>query len=791
MKYLLFSILLIGNSFSQEDKECSLLSNEHISYSKIHQDLLNHTIIIQNFNDFEELNLNCVMKFEILSLIFIPNKEVFFDNTFTYARLIYNLKFEQEKSIIFLRIKGFNQKSFEKKFILYGGLTFVLQSSKFDFYLNGTKIDETSCNLANFNNSINLFGPIQFLETGSDVYFSKKTCPYVFMNTKLSHITFDQITNSLIVKNQLGFLDINQTNNFDLNNKKMIFLNLGLAFEDLNTRLIDKYVFKYINRLIIWGVVESIQEDLFLHFKNLSFLFLNLDNFGSFLHKSDNKWMKHLNSDVKIDLENKNQVYKNLEKSLKFEIYQSSNKNNSSKKSFGNAYMYPDEDFCLFKYFPHDQLVYTPIMSGDRLQCTCTLIWLIQYINFYDTTKFHNENSDYFITLYYQEDFKSHSILVCLEKDLKAQIKECNFPKRLNNCDGYKVEKKYSINDFEILFDLKWLELIIFMFLQPIICFVGIVTNLLSILTLKQKIVANKNEKDYSMYKHIVMNSVFNLIYCILTLSRLMNVCIFTTTIFCSSVFQYKFTQYFRIIFIYYIGNIIKLCCNISYISFSLSRFTISTNTKSKILLKFESINLKTYYTIVIILCSLFSVFKCFQYQINEIYNTYKSFPLESYDIDSCRDDNFKCKLFKIFNVINDFIIYMLFFFIDIAIDVYLVKSSKKNLENKKKITNDKKILATAFKSNKKITRMVVLNGLLFLIAYTPEFISRTLLLLFDKYLFNFCFLYYSCKNLIDITEFFTFFSIAFQFFMYKKFNNKFNEQFSLLKKKITTFLND
>ena len=258
----------------------------------------------------------------------------------------------------------------------------------------------------------------------------------------------------------------------------MVFLNLGLAFEDLNTRLIDKYVFKYINRLIIWGVVESIQEDLFLHFKNLSFLFLNLENFGSFLHKSDNKWMKYLNSDVKVDLKNQIQVHKNLDKSLKFEIYQSSNKNNSSKKSFGSAYMYPDEDFCLFKHFPHEHLVYTPIMSGDRLQCTCTLIWLIQYINFYDATRFHNENSDYFITLYYQQDFENHSILVCLQKDLNFQIKECNFPKRLNNCDGHKIQNKYSTNDLEVLFDFKWIELIIFIFLRPILCFIGIITNL-------------------------------------------------------------------------------------------------------------------------------------------------------------------------------------------------------------------------------------------------------------------------------------------------------------------------
>ena len=777
MKYFLFFLFMLETSLSIKDKDCSLLSTEHISYGKIHEDFLNHTIIIQNFNDFEELNFNCYMNIEVLSLIIIPNKEIFIDNTFSYGSLINNLKFEYSKSIVFLRIKGFNQKPSAKIYKSFGDMTFTFQNSKFDFYINGTKIDETNCNFEIYN----LFGPIQFLETGSDVIFSKKTCPYVFMNTSLSHLTFGGITNSLILKNQLEFLRINQTND---SNKNLYFLNLGLAFVDVTTRLIDKHVFKYITRLIITGVVESIQEDLFLNLKNLGFLYFNLDNFGSFLHKSDNKWMKYINNDVNVNLKNQNLVYKNLKKSLKFEIYQNSKSYNTSKKLFGNAYMYPDEDFCLFKHFPHEHLVYTPIMSGDRLQCTCTLIWIIQYIYFYDTRKIQNENSNYFINLYYQENAEEHSILVCLEKDLNVQIKECDFPKRLNNCDGYKVENKYSINDLEVLFDLKWIELVIFMFLQPIICFIGIVTNLLSILTLRQKNVFNK-EKDYSMYKHIVMNSVFNLIYCILTLLRLMNVCIFTTTLFCSSIYQYKSIQYFRILFIYYFGNIIKLCCNISYISFALSRFALSSNSQYKIFKKFESMNLKIYYTVVILTCSFFSLFKYFQYQTNEIYNISKSFPLEIYDIENCYNDNLKCKLFKAFNLINDFIIYMIFFLVNITIDFFLVKISKKNLENKQKVTHDKKMLNSASKCNKKITKMVIVNGLLFLIAYTPEFLSRILLFFLDKYLFTFCFLYYSCKNLIDLAEFFTFFSISFQFFMYNKFNKKFNEQFNLLKLKI------
>ena len=69
MKEFLLLILMFEYSLSQTNKECSLLSNEHISYGEIHEDFHNHTIIIHNFNDFEDLNFKCYMKIEVLSLI--------------------------------------------------------------------------------------------------------------------------------------------------------------------------------------------------------------------------------------------------------------------------------------------------------------------------------------------------------------------------------------------------------------------------------------------------------------------------------------------------------------------------------------------------------------------------------------------------------------------------------------------------------------------------------------------------------------------------------------------------
>lgn len=46
-----------------------------------------------------------------------------------------------------------------------------------------------------------------------------------------------------------------------------------------------------------------------------------------------------------------------------------------------NEYTYPDEDFCFFKDFPHRRQVFPLINTKLKLNCTCTLLWLIQNLN--------------------------------------------------------------------------------------------------------------------------------------------------------------------------------------------------------------------------------------------------------------------------------------------------------------------------------------------------------------------------------------------------------------------------
>ena len=95
--------------------------------------------------------------------------------------------------------------------------------SKLEFFLNGSNA-EILCSLSNLFDlsQINYFGSIKTLVFNKNILYISKICPYVFMNTKLNRLTLTQISNSLILKNQLKFIDIDQKNDFNLNNQEFI-----------------------------------------------------------------------------------------------------------------------------------------------------------------------------------------------------------------------------------------------------------------------------------------------------------------------------------------------------------------------------------------------------------------------------------------------------------------------------------------------------------------------------------------------------------------------------------------
>jgi hypothetical protein len=86
---------------------------------------------------------------------------------------------------------------------------------------------------------------------------------------------------------------------------------------------------------------------------------------------SNKGWMKHLNGDVRVNLNNQTEI--------------DANKNNQMLLELANRYE-DDSELHLFgrevfkvSIFSHDKLVFTKIFSKDNLNCSLTLRWLLKY----------------------------------------------------------------------------------------------------------------------------------------------------------------------------------------------------------------------------------------------------------------------------------------------------------------------------------------------------------------------------------------------------------------------------
>ena len=285
---------------------------------------------------------------------------------------------------------------------------------------------------------------------------------------------------------------------------------------------------------------------------------------------------------------------------------------------------------------------------------TCTVLWLVQHSDI-----FMNLDAERYIGQY-----SNVNLYVCSQKI------ECNFTQRFAKCakrQAFGRGKKLGlIEEANLYFHLKLLQYLVEICLQPLLCLISILTNLLVILTLRNKTAEIKKNLVNVMYEHIQANASFNIVYAVIKLVSLINLCVYPRTSFCSGIYKLPASQYFKIYVVYFAGNTARLCCNTSYICFSVSRYYLSTSNPSPFFNKFQKVNLRVFYTLVLGISLSFSVFKVFQFQVNEFAITFDTdYPFDGYGVNYCHAKDYadlqqfavskaKCGLFAALNVINN-----------------------------------------------------------------------------------------------------------------------------------------
>ena len=153
-----------------------------------------------------------------------------------------------------------------------------------------------------------------------------------------------------------------------------------------------------------------------------------------------------------------------------------------------------------------------------------------------------------------------------------------------------------------------------------------------------------------------------------------------------------------------------------------------------------------------------------------------------------------KCRLMWSINLINNILNKFVFPFLSLIIDVVMIRFSRSLIRQKKLLNLPQ--LKEAIKFKEELNKMIVLNGALYFFSHFPEFLVTLMLIVFKRRFVEFCYLAFSCSELIEMAQRFHLIPIAWQFFIFYHFDHNFIKSFAdmkmhLFRRKNVTLRND
>jgi hypothetical protein len=777
-KVILILMLLMFKVFycktKEDEQECCLNTNKATKNDK------NAEIFLSNFNDLNELKFNCQEEKNIEILAFQPNKPIIFDDSLD----IKNLKIISNSkilAIVLYNFKGIDLSSnpfnnLEKKI-------YFQYESIFDFYINKKLIDKTNCNDQITSRSI-IQQTLNLIVSNPNKN-SGETCPFVFKNSLIALFSINNLRYSLIYTSSFTFQNKSIQNNL---NCSIFQTDLEMFHSNLNSKLLNAHVFRNLTILDINGIINRIEADVFKNLKQLHLLRIKSQNVKNIFSR-DNKWFEYLNKNDDSRLSSVfifliHQLYENV-----------------------TFYLYPKEDFCFFKYFPHQRLVLPILTPNSKSKCSCTELFLIQ-----NSIKYQNQIerriSNFglnYLNDYYDNSNKLFPDCINNGNTIEDLIEQCEFQKRLKLCEYEQIKIDGNSNLDIYLEDLmQFSDLIEIVFKKYLNLIFVIITLLINILMVV--ILSSKSLKD-RMYTYLNINSVFNLLSCLITIiDYIASDC--SGHLYCPKSIAY---QYYYIILIKIISNSVKTCSNMAHLSFSLSRFK---KIKGKDFIFIKSLNglsFKLYLFLIITFSIGINLYVYFKFSIKLLNgisetdggNSLKINYFSTINKNDYNKVNFSDTEYIILNIFQCLkLIFSDFTYIiaTTVVDILLFKIVKKQMENKRKIlinlnqnnrteinNNKKKKENNKLSADHRISRMIILNGINYLLFRFPYSIFNFYVLIFRHDLkankhfpnlasFLVCHKFNFCQSIGEI--FYSLYLISFfiQFVVFYKLDKNFKE---------------
>jgi len=371
----------------------------------------NNGLICSNFDAFTQLNLSYFKPENengYKSLIFKPAKLILLDDSL----VLLNLKIENTYEIEFDLLYGLNVISNPLALLdMSTKATLTLKNSVFDLFYEGKIIDIDTCNYIIQNELIVsiLYTCNKFI-LDSPTFSNIPICPVIFEGANLELFEVQNISTT----NVFSIIDSAALNLTDLPfeyNINITMFRISSSDLVLNEAVLSPFVFSKLNKLsIVNSFLRNIQNDLFVYFGSFKIFEVELYNFKEFIRtiQNNDSWISSLNSNISVNLANETDFVNNKDDKILLLL-----------TDLNQTYVFPDEDFCIFKNFPHSKLVVPKISTKPDLDCSCTLLWLIQYKSLY------------------QEDLDTPSVVKCLnDPSFDQLVNSCNFELRIKSCNG-------------------------------------------------------------------------------------------------------------------------------------------------------------------------------------------------------------------------------------------------------------------------------------------------------------------------------------------------------------------
>ena len=757
----IMALLLMFTNGGNSSKGCKMLSNEcRFEEKLINSDLLVCNSLKKSFEmKVDEYN-KCKNNHTFFNQIYFkPSSPEILDNSHNLSSIsnflvkIVNINNpDKSKHSIYIPLTYSNLKGFDLNtsfsiddsylnqtyFLNY---YFEISNSNLQFFLNN-KLQVSCDDYLKWN----LTQPRSLLQIKSsgiglnNVKFSKTPiCPLYFINANVNSFSLSYQINTFYKKNYLSFSTFNSSD-IDLFNVNIGSLSTYYS-EKINidsNSFLNKYVFQNITMLYLYGEINSIDKDILKSFKQLEIIFFESTFFGK-LSRKGIEWISSINFDLNVNLTNRTELDLNVNQTKVIELREGILSNDKKV-----IMIFKNEDFCLFKDFHFNQLIIFRINDLKDLKYilmytkqlirpkyTCTIQWILQYHHLY--AKYRNLA---IYSLVYSDFLTSN------RENISFKFEKCDFEKMIDNCNRTKFQ---TGNNEWTMYDTKETIIVIefiLIILLPIICFIGLLFNIIIIYTLSIK--DNKKDLKTVQYSYLKMVSFSNIMVLIISMLSPLYECqsfqksydetIQDEGIYCSPYHKLIFVQYYKIIFAEFLCSVFKLLSNFGYIGFSICRLSMIGKEQTNLTKSFSKIPIVYYIIASTILSVGLSVVKIFKYEVNT-FNPEKDYPTpldRKYILDQLENDIFyldlkkKVRLIQVIYGVSDLISLFLFIPINFILDIVLIVKIKKALSEKinfdvkkeKEILFRVKILAVTFLLSNFLMKLPLMFKSIFDMAY-------------------------------------------------------------------------